>query len=107
MPISKKTSAKPSPTVQTKHDRAPFGFIFFFFLLVATLAFSTFYVTSQTMRENAVRREARQSTLLLQERLNQLQTQVNMLSTQVSLHQSALERLSNTTSTNVPRPGQR
>ncbi len=88
--------------------RAPFGFIFFFILLVGTFAFSTFYVVSQAARDQAIREEAVENALILEQRVNALQTQVNTLSERLSLQQAALDRLAPSTSTlPTTRPAQR
>lgn len=110
-PRSKAASAvaTPASTARPMSHRAPFGFVFFFILLVATFAFSTFYVVSQTANEQAMRRESSQAIGELTARVNGLQTQVNTLSAQVSLQQAALERLSPSSTSTLPtsRPAQR
>lgn len=107
-PSRSKAVSASTPTLAHSEVRAPFGFIFFFILLVATFAFSTFYVVSQTARDQAIRQEAAQNVMVLEQRVNALQTQVNALSERVSLQQAALDRLSPSTST-LPssRPAQR
>lgn len=66
------------------HARAPFGFIFLFLLLVATFVFATFFVVSQTAREQMVRQEALENSQHVLMRVDALQVQVNVLSGQVA-----------------------
>ena len=82
-----KATASPAPVTQAARSRAPFGFIFFFLLLTATFVFSTFFVISQTAREEALRRETWTANATLEQRLDALQTQVNTLSARVALQQ--------------------
>lgn len=103
-----KATAGSTPAAPRSEIRAPFGFVFFFILLVTTFAFSTFYVVSQAARDQAIRQEAAENAIILEQRVNALQSQLNTLSERVSLQQAALDRLSSTTSTlPSPRPAQR
>ncbi len=108
-PRSSRAKAAPASVASTiNHQaRAPFGFIFFFLLLVATFAFSTFYVVSQAARDQAIREEANENAVILEQRVNALQSQVNVLSERVSLQQAALDRLAPTTTLPTSRPAQR
>lgn len=107
-PSRSKAVAAPATAPARPEVRAPFGFIFFFILLVATFAFSTFYVVSQAARDQAIRQEAVENAMMLEQRVNALQSQVNTLSERVSLQQAALDRLAPSTSTlPTSRPAQR
>ena len=100
MPTLKKRSAPSSSRVSLGHERAPYGFVFFFLLVAAVFAFSTFYVISESAREVRMQRDVLEITSALQERVDLLQTQVNRLSAQNAVHQALLEQM--TTGT-VPR----
>lgn len=105
----KTPAASVVPSKKSSH-RAPFGFALLFLLLVAAFAFSTFYVISQTAREQAIRQEAGEYIDSLANRVDGLQSQVNTLSAQVSIQQATIERLEGATSTaTLPssRPAQR
>lgn len=84
---SAKAAPKSAPLAHNGRARAPFGFIFFFLLLTATFVFSTFFVISQTSRDEALRQEAWEANVALEQRLGALQTQVNSLSARVALQQ--------------------
>ncbi|MBP7006143.1 hypothetical protein KBB27_03410 [Patescibacteria group bacterium] len=79
------SKAKSAPVKRNLHQtNAPFGFVFLTLLLVATFVFSTFYVISQSAREQTMRSEVYSATVGLEQRINVLQTQVNTLNAQVS-----------------------
>ncbi len=86
-PKAAKPAAAPASVTSATRSRAPFGFIFFFLLLTATFVFSTFFVISQTAREETLRKEAWEANAALVQRLDALQTQVNTLSARVALQQ--------------------
>ncbi len=86
----------------TRSSRAPFGFIFFFLLLTATFVFSTFFVISQTAREETLRRETWNANAALEQRLNALQTQVNALSARVALQQEQSIAIPTSTTSTLP-----
>jgi predicted PurR-regulated permease PerM len=95
----RKSPAKAATTSSTASAtsgrvRAPFGFILFFLLVVATFTFSTLFVISQTAREQELMQNTVTAFQEAEQRLNGLQSQVNLLSEQVSLQQAAIERLS-------------
>lgn len=88
-------------------SRAPFGFIFFFLLLTATFVFSTFFVISQTAREETLRRETWDANTALEDRLDALQTQVNALSARVALQQEQPIAIPTSTTSTLPNAGRR
>ncbi len=101
-----KTAAGPASVVHNGRARAPFGFIFFFLLLTATFVFSTFFVISQTARDENLRQEAWQANIALEQRLDALQSQVNTLSARVALQQEQ-PRIAVPTSTTSTLPSAR
>lgn len=77
--------AKSAPAKRNLHQtNAPFGFVFLILLLVATFVFSTFYVISQSAREQTMQDEVYRATAGLEQRIDTLQTQVNTLNAQVA-----------------------
>lgn len=89
-----KTTSSSTVSATSGRVRAPFGFILFFLLVVATFTFSTLFVISQTAREQELMQNTVAAFEEAEQRLNGLQSQVNLLSEQVSLQQAAIERLS-------------
>lgn len=100
-PKSAAASAAPASLSARPHARAPFGFVFLFLLLVATFVFATFFVVSQTAREQMVRREALENSQHVLTRVDALQVQVNVLSGQVAAL-SGMPETSTSTSTTLP-----
>lgn len=79
-----KAAATSTVSSTNHHTKAPFGFVFLFLLLTATFMFSTFFVVSQTAREEAVRNEALTHSIAVSHRVDALQAQVAILSAQLS-----------------------
>lgn len=95
--VAKSSVGSPSnPT-----SRAPFGFVFFLLLLASVFAFSTFYVVSQTTREQQARHDLDLTAAQLDTRVNTLQGQINHLSAQLTIQQDQIERLTPKGTTNT------